>query len=111
VFLQITFYTYTDIHLSLPLSLSLSLSPSLSLSISLSLSLQVKQEVDDLLIRNPRIVFIGSAPVFYSAAIYVTLAKIVEELDVSLSRIKPKLYYVIFIVCDVGSLVLQAAGG
>ncbi|XXH04417.1 hypothetical protein Hte_010831 [Hypoxylon texense] len=39
------------------------------------------------------------------------MAKIVDNLDPSLSRIKPKLYYVIFIISDVFSLVLQAVGG
>ncbi|KAI0019017.1 RTA1 like protein-domain-containing protein [Xylariomycetidae sp. FL0641] len=58
-----------------------------------------------------QIVCVGSAPVFYSAAIYVTITKTVEHLGPSLSRIKPKLYYIIFIICDVGSLVLQAVGG
>ncbi|KAK5627545.1 hypothetical protein RRF57_003260 [Xylaria bambusicola] len=57
------------------------------------------------------IVFVGSAPVFYSAAIYVTITKTVERLDESLSRIKPKLYYVVFIICDIGALTLQAVGG
>ncbi|KAI0512756.1 parasitic phase-specific protein PSP-1 [Xylaria bambusicola] len=58
-----------------------------------------------------QIIFVGSAPVFYSAAIYVTITKTVEKLDESLSRIKPKLYYVIFIICDIGALTLQAVGG
>ncbi|KAI1809983.1 parasitic phase-specific protein PSP-1 [Poronia punctata] len=58
-----------------------------------------------------QIVFVGSAPVFYTAAIYVTMARTVEYFDASLSRIKPKLYYIIFIGCDILALVLQAAGG
>ncbi|KAI0455384.1 parasitic phase-specific protein PSP-1 [Xylaria acuta] len=58
-----------------------------------------------------QIIFVGSAPVFYTAAIYVTITRTVEKLDESLSRIKPKLYYVIFIFCDVGALTLQAVGG
>ncbi|KAI1423588.1 parasitic phase-specific protein PSP-1 [Xylaria sp. FL1777] len=58
-----------------------------------------------------QIIFVGSAPVYYSAAIYVTMTKTVEKLDESLSRIKPKLYYVIFIFCDFTSLTFQAAGG
>ncbi|KAI0913004.1 parasitic phase-specific protein PSP-1 [Ustulina deusta] len=58
-----------------------------------------------------QIIFVGSAPVFYSAAIYVTITKTVEKLGESLSRIKPKLYYVIFIICDLGALTLQAVGG
>jgi amino acid permease len=39
------------------------------------------------------------------------MTKTVETLDESLSRIKPKLYYVIFITCDILCLALQAAGG
>jgi hypothetical protein len=41
------------------------------------------------------------APVFYTAAIYVTIGKTVQHLDVSLSRLPPRLYYWIFIICDV----------
>ncbi|KAI1348306.1 parasitic phase-specific protein PSP-1 [Xylaria sp. FL0043] len=58
-----------------------------------------------------QIILVGSAPVYYSAAIYVTLAKTVEKLDKSLSRIEPRLYYVIFIFCDFLALTLQAVGG
>ncbi|RYC55429.1 hypothetical protein CHU98_g10778 [Xylaria longipes] len=58
-----------------------------------------------------QIIFIGSAPVFYTAAIYVTITRAVENLDESLSRIKPKLYYLIFIFCDILALTLQAVGG
>ncbi|KAI1773680.1 RTA1-domain-containing protein [Hypoxylon cercidicola] len=58
-----------------------------------------------------QIICIGCAPVFYSAAIYVTMARIVENLNPSLSRIKPKFYYVIFLSSDVFSLVLQGVGG
>ncbi|KAI1306597.1 parasitic phase-specific protein PSP-1 [Xylaria venustula] len=58
-----------------------------------------------------QIIFVGSAPVYYSAAIYVTFTRTVEKLDASLSRIKPKLYYIVFITSDFTSLVLQAVGG
>ncbi|KAH7041328.1 parasitic phase-specific protein PSP-1 [Microdochium trichocladiopsis] len=58
-----------------------------------------------------QIVCIGSAPVFYTAAIYVTISMVVESLDVSLSRLPPKMYYAIFISCDVIALVFQAVGG
>ncbi|KAI1755546.1 parasitic phase-specific protein PSP-1 [Xylaria castorea] len=58
-----------------------------------------------------QIILVGSAPVYYTAAIYVTITRTVEKLDVSLSRIKPKLYYMIFIFCDVGALIFQAVGG
>jgi len=39
------------------------------------------------------------------------MTKTVETLDESLSRIKPKLYYVIFLTGDIICLALQAAGG
>ncbi|ORY70063.1 RTA1 like protein-domain-containing protein [Pseudomassariella vexata] len=58
-----------------------------------------------------QIVCITTAPVFYCAAIYVTMAKLVENLDPSISRIKPRLYNWIFISCDIVSLVLQGVGG
>ncbi|KAJ3574258.1 hypothetical protein NPX13_g4422 [Xylaria arbuscula] len=41
----------------------------------------------------------------------VTITKTVEKLDESLSRIRPRLYYIIFIFCDFGALTLQAIGG
>ncbi|KAI0443801.1 parasitic phase-specific protein PSP-1 [Xylaria telfairii] len=58
-----------------------------------------------------QIILVGSAPVFYTAAIYVTITMTVKKLDESLSRIKPKLYYLIFIFCDIFALTLQAVGG
>ncbi|KAJ2906779.1 putative parasitic phase-specific protein psp-1 protein [Zalerion maritima] len=58
-----------------------------------------------------QIVCITTAPVFYCAGIYVTIAKAVVYFDQSISRIHPKLYYWIFIVCDVVSLTLQGSGG
>lgn len=56
-------------------------------------------------------VCIGGAPVFYTAAIYVAIPMLVESLDVSLSRIPPRMYYIIFINADIAALVLQASGG
>ncbi|KAI0199583.1 parasitic phase-specific protein PSP-1 [Astrocystis sublimbata] len=58
-----------------------------------------------------QIIFVGSSPVFYTAAIYVTISKTVQQLDLSLSRIRPNLYYTLFIFFDVLALVLQASGG
>ncbi|KPM40284.1 hypothetical protein AK830_g6277 [Neonectria ditissima] len=58
-----------------------------------------------------QIVFVTSGPVFYTAAIYVTLAKTIEYLAPELSRIKPKLVWWIFIPADLICLTLQAAGG
>ncbi|KAI1372980.1 RTA1-domain-containing protein [Hypoxylon crocopeplum] len=58
-----------------------------------------------------QIICVGCGPVFFTAAIYVTMAKIVQSLDPSLSRLKPNLYYVVFIISDVFALTLQGVGG
>ncbi|KAJ6441088.1 RTA-like protein [Purpureocillium lavendulum] len=58
-----------------------------------------------------QIVFITTGPVFYTAAIYITLSKTIVHLAPHLSRFKPKLFYWIFIPADLVCLVLQAAGG
>lgn len=51
------------------------------------------------------------APVFFCAAIYITLTQIVNHLGRKYSRLPPKAYYWIFIPCDLVSLALQGAGG
>ncbi|KAF7552550.1 hypothetical protein G7Z17_g4242 [Cylindrodendrum hubeiense] len=58
-----------------------------------------------------QIVFVTSGPVFYTAAIYVTLAKTIQYLAPEVSRIKPNLIWWIFIPADMVCLTLQAAGG
>ncbi|PNS21524.1 Protein RTM1 [Sphaceloma murrayae] len=58
-----------------------------------------------------QICLVTFAPVFFCAAIYVLLSRIVVHLDVSLSRFDPRLWYWIFIPADVISLALQGAGG
>ncbi|KEY69105.1 hypothetical protein S7711_10188 [Stachybotrys chartarum IBT 7711] len=58
-----------------------------------------------------QIVCITTAPVFYTAAIYVTLAKVINYFGPQLSRFNPKLFYWVFIPFDLVCLVLQAAGG
>ncbi|KAI5458617.1 RTA1 like protein-domain-containing protein [Mariannaea sp. PMI_226] len=58
-----------------------------------------------------QIVFITSGPVFYTAAIYVTLAKTIQCFAPEISRIEPKIIWWIFIPADVVCLTLQAAGG
>ncbi|KAH7159642.1 RTA1 like protein-domain-containing protein [Dactylonectria estremocensis] len=58
-----------------------------------------------------QIVFVTSGPVYYTAAIYVTLAKTIQYLAPEVSRIKPKLIWWIFIPADIICLTLQAAGG
>ncbi|KAM0813310.1 putative Sphingoid long-chain base transporter RSB1 [Seiridium cardinale] len=58
-----------------------------------------------------QIICVTSGPVYYSAAIYVTLASSIKHFSPSLSRFRPNLFYWIFIPCDVVCLVFQAAGG
>ncbi|KAK2595294.1 Envelope glycoprotein [Conoideocrella luteorostrata] len=58
-----------------------------------------------------QIIFITTGPVFYTAAIYVTLSKTIYHLAPKLSRFNPKLFYWIFIPFDIVCLALQAAGG
>lgn len=58
-----------------------------------------------------QIVCIILAPTFVAAGIYLTLKHLVLYVGPEYSRIKPWLYTWIFIGCDVGSLLLQAAGG
>ncbi|KAK0648385.1 parasitic phase-specific protein PSP-1 [Cercophora newfieldiana] len=58
-----------------------------------------------------QIVCVTTGPVYYCAAIYITLALSIQALSPSHSRFNPKLFYWIFLPCDMVSLVLQAAGG
>ncbi|KAK7749977.1 hypothetical protein SLS62_008086 [Diatrype stigma] len=53
---------------------------------------------------------VGLAPVWYCAAIYVTLSDTIAYLSPSLSRLPPKAIYCIFIPCDLFSIVFQAVG-
>ncbi|GIK05988.1 hypothetical protein Aspvir_010106 [Aspergillus viridinutans] len=58
-----------------------------------------------------QIVCLVLAPTFVAAGIYLTLKHIILALGPEHSRLKPALFTWIFIGCDVGSLILQAAGG
>lgn len=58
-----------------------------------------------------QIVCLILAPTFVAAGVYLTLKHIIIYLGPEHSRLKPKLFTWIFIGCDVGSLILQAAGG
>jgi len=51
------------------------------------------------------------APAFFTAAIYLCLARIVTIYGENLSRFRPRTYTLVFCGCDVVSLVLQALGG
>ncbi|KAI8181388.1 Sphingoid long-chain base transporter RSB1 [Colletotrichum sp. SAR11_239] len=59
----------------------------------------------------PANICITVAPVFFCAAIYVMLSKVIITLDRSISRFNPHLFYYVFIPCDIISLILQATGG
>jgi len=51
------------------------------------------------------------APAFLAAGIYLCLSRIVVVFGSDISRIPPKWYTYIFVVCDFFSLLLQSAGG
>ncbi|KAJ0420273.1 RTA1 like protein-domain-containing protein [Aspergillus carlsbadensis] len=51
------------------------------------------------------------APAFFTAAIYLTLSRIVVAYGEKISYFKPRTYTVTFITFDVIALILQAAGG
>ena len=58
-----------------------------------------------------QIVCLVLAPTFVAAGIYLTLKHIVLNLGPEHSIMKPRLFTWLFIGCDIGSLLLQAAGG
>ena len=58
-----------------------------------------------------QIVCLIIAPAFIAAGIYLNLKHIVLEVGTSFSRLRPKYYTWIFILCDIFSLVLQGTGG
>ncbi|KAK1579449.1 RTA1 like protein [Colletotrichum navitas] len=58
-----------------------------------------------------QIIFITCGPVFYTAAIYVTIGRAIDSFAPELSRIPTKVMYWLFISFDIFCLVLQAAGG
>ncbi|KAL8798928.1 MAG: hypothetical protein Q9182_006275 [Xanthomendoza sp. 2 TL-2023] len=57
------------------------------------------------------LVVLTIAPCFLTAAIYLSLSRIILIHGEHLARFKPRTYTIIFICCDVFSLVLQAIGG
>ncbi|CAI7643579.1 unnamed protein product [Penicillium discolor] len=58
-----------------------------------------------------QIVCLVLAPTFVAAGVYLTLKHIILSLGPEHSILKPRLFTWIFIGCDIGSLILQAAGG
>lgn len=51
------------------------------------------------------------APCFIAASVYLTLKGLVLHFGPQHSLLKAKLYPIIFVGCDIGSIVLQAVGG
>lgn len=51
------------------------------------------------------------APVFFSAALYVLLGKLILDLGRRSSIISARWYAIVFCTCDVASLIVQAIGG
>jgi hypothetical protein len=51
------------------------------------------------------------SPVFFAAAIYVSLARVTNFLGPEASRFPAKIYVWVFVPCDVVSLILQSVGG
>ncbi|KAF9891388.1 hypothetical protein FE257_004244 [Aspergillus nanangensis] len=58
-----------------------------------------------------QIVCLIVAPSFVAAGIYWSLKHIVLHVGPEHSRLRPNLYPWVFIGCDIGSIILQAAGG
>ncbi len=50
-------------------------------------------------------------PTFFTASIYLCLARIIVVFGEGLSRFKPRTYTISFVLSDVISLILQALGG
>ncbi|PWY94487.1 RTA1-domain-containing protein [Aspergillus sclerotioniger CBS 115572] len=50
-------------------------------------------------------------PAFFSASIYICLGRIVVIYGEKISRLRPRTYTLVFVLCDLVSLILQAAGG
>lgn len=63
------------------------------------------------LTRNRYLILLTIAPCFLTAAIYLSLSRIILIYGEPLARFKPRTYTIIFICCDIFSLVLQAIGG
>ncbi|OBT60557.1 hypothetical protein VE03_09853 [Pseudogymnoascus sp. 23342-1-I1] len=57
------------------------------------------------------LVSITLGPVFFAAAIYLCLGRIVVIVGQEISWLKPQTYTFVFVACDILSLLIQAAGG
>lgn len=66
-----------------------------------------------LTLSNPHrsLVCLTIAPAFFTAAVYLTLSRLVVIYAPDRSRLRPQVYTYIFITCDLVALILQAVGG
>ena len=65
----------------------------------------------NLQLRFRYLVCLTLAPAFFSAAIYLSLSRLVIIYAPEKARFRPQVYTYIFIACDLVALILQAAGG
>ncbi len=73
-----------------------------------TLSSKDVSNIDDFLLQ---IITLTLAPAFITAGIYFMLAKLTVVYGEKYSKLRPMTYSKIFIVCDLTSIVIQAAGG
>jgi hypothetical protein len=64
-----------------------------------------------LLLQTRYLIPLTIAPAFVTAAIYLSLTRIITIYGTAISRLKPATYVKIFVSCDILCLFLQAAGG
>lgn len=61
--------------------------------------------------KNSNIIGLTIAPIFFTAALYVTLARVIRHFGTHNSMLSPRAYTAIFLSFDLISLVLQSVGG
>jgi RTA1 like protein len=64
-----------------------------------------------MLIEDSQIICLTIAPVFFTAALYLTLSRVIMHYGPRNSRLTPKTYTITFMFSDFIALVLQSAGG
>ncbi|KAL3473687.1 RTA1 like protein-domain-containing protein [Aspergillus californicus] len=67
---------------------------------------------DYFLMQVPNLICLSIAPVFFCAALYFLLGRIVIAYQgEDISRLRPRNYAIFFVSCDIIALILQSAGG
>ena len=57
------------------------------------------------------LVALAISPTFFTASVYLCLARIIVVFGEGLSRFKPRTYTISFVISDIISFILQALGG